>query len=129
MQLQVKAYQKATSVNSRLVDAHFNLGVLHHTFEKVELAIPSYERAIRLDSSHHDALSNLGSARHKVCSGHIHASVLRNMHVYTPCMVSSLCMWVYMQVYVCVAHSFAFMPPIIHSTSQLKKFVNHIMLI
>ena len=47
------------------MDAHFNLGVLHHTFEKVELAIRAYERAVRLDPLHYDALSNLGSARHK----------------------------------------------------------------
>jgi predicted TPR repeat methyltransferase len=63
---QVFSYRKAIEVNSRHVDAHFNLGVLFHTLEKVELAIPEYQTAIQLEPKHYDAYSNLGSAKHKM---------------------------------------------------------------
>lgn len=52
-------------MNSKHVEAHFNMGVLHHTLDNIEEAISSYEKALDLDPMHYDALSNLGSARHK----------------------------------------------------------------
>ena len=64
--MQVFSYKKAIEINPRHVDAHFNLGVLFHTLEKVELAIPEYQIAIQLEPKHYDAYSNLGSAKHKL---------------------------------------------------------------
>jgi hypothetical protein len=49
------------------VDAHFNLGVLFHTIEREDLAVAPYTRAIELEPKHYDAMSNLGSVKHKVC--------------------------------------------------------------
>ena len=105
---QIGSYLQALRANSGHVEANFNLGVLHHSVNNLQLAVAAYEKvcaepycclrsdlvlpemglclwrgahlghvtdrrvwegvsqAVELDAQHVDALSNLGSARHKL---------------------------------------------------------------
>ena len=55
----VKAYNTAIELNSEHCEAYFNLGVLYHTHNRLDMSIPNYEKAISIDPNHYDAIRYL----------------------------------------------------------------------
>ena len=54
-------YKKAIKINPTYIEAYYNLGILYHNQEKIELAKRCYEKTLELDPSFCEAHHILNS--------------------------------------------------------------------
>ena len=56
-----EAFRRATQINPRYADAHYNLGIILQDLGNLDKAIEAYQRAVQIKPDYADALTNMGN--------------------------------------------------------------------